>query len=203
MRSAASRARATTFGSMQIQDSTGQAEPSPSVLAAWLVLGCVPWKHVPMYAAHWVVAGYDSPSLRTLAGEPTHDEAALGRLLHDTLAELAVVQPETVVDAAKVAGVDAGLFDDFVVASVQDADFAKALISLHAALLIDDYELAQLAVNELWGLDAAAMPPRWDTFITSMFAVTDDQWEGHLDKTKAVAGLRSLWASKPPLSTQR
>jgi hypothetical protein len=37
-------------------------------VAAWLILGTVPTERVPLWAAHWIVAGHDGPALAELAG---------------------------------------------------------------------------------------------------------------------------------------
>ncbi len=33
--------------------------PSPQIVAAWEQLGLLPTEKVPLWAAHWLVAGYD------------------------------------------------------------------------------------------------------------------------------------------------
>ena len=42
--------------------------PTPETAAAWTQLGLLPTERVPMWAAHWIVAGYDGESLVQLAG---------------------------------------------------------------------------------------------------------------------------------------
>ena len=42
--------------------------PTPGLVAAWLVMGTLRAESVPMWAANWLVQGYDGMSLAELAG---------------------------------------------------------------------------------------------------------------------------------------
>jgi hypothetical protein len=42
--------------------------PSPEIVAAWTQLWLLPTERVPLWAAHWLVAGYDGEHLAYLAG---------------------------------------------------------------------------------------------------------------------------------------
>jgi hypothetical protein len=46
-------------------DSSGV--PSPRIVAAWTQLGLLRTEKVPLWAAHWLVAGYDGEHLVALA----------------------------------------------------------------------------------------------------------------------------------------
>lgn len=36
--------------------------PSPTLVAAWLVLGMLPTERVPLWAAYWLTNGHDGPA---------------------------------------------------------------------------------------------------------------------------------------------
>ena len=42
--------------------------PSPQIVATWTQLGLVRTEMIPLWAAHWLVAGYDGDHLVYLAG---------------------------------------------------------------------------------------------------------------------------------------
>ncbi|WP_007514978.1 hypothetical protein [Pseudofrankia saprophytica] len=55
--------------------------PSPRLVAAWRVLDTVPTRRVPLWAAHWLVAGYDGEALVELAGLSGRDPGPVHELL--------------------------------------------------------------------------------------------------------------------------
>ncbi|OHV39130.1 MULTISPECIES: hypothetical protein [Pseudofrankia] len=61
--------------------------PSPRLVAAWWVLGTVPVEPIPLWAAHWLVAGYDGEALAELAGLSGRDLGAVHDLLEAALGD--------------------------------------------------------------------------------------------------------------------
>ncbi|ONH22044.1 hypothetical protein [Pseudofrankia asymbiotica] len=55
--------------------------PSPRLVAAWWVLGTVPAERIPLWAAHWLVVGYDGEALVELAGLSGRDPGPVHELL--------------------------------------------------------------------------------------------------------------------------
>ena len=76
--------------------------PSPEKVAVWAALGLVPFKKVPLWAAHWLVAGYDGESLVYLAGLPGDDSRESYDALPEALNDCGVTIPESDVAAATV-----------------------------------------------------------------------------------------------------
>lgn len=77
--------------------------PSPTLVAAWATLDMVPHERVPLWAAHWLVDGYDGPALRTLAGFSGTDPAEVHDTLPDALAECGTQLPDSDTAAAQIA----------------------------------------------------------------------------------------------------
>ncbi|GAA1580893.1 hypothetical protein GCM10009804_41860 [Kribbella hippodromi] len=71
----------------------------PELVAAWLTLDQLHVESVPMWAAGWLVQGYDGPALAELAGLSARDPREVRDLLPDALAE-AGVPPLTATYAA-------------------------------------------------------------------------------------------------------
>lgn len=86
--------------------STGEV-PSPRLAAAWARLEMAPAKRLPMWAAHWLVGGYDGPALRMLAGlSATDDPRDIHDILPDALADCGITIPDTDSAAAQVVFTD-------------------------------------------------------------------------------------------------
>ena len=67
--------------------------PSPQLVAAWLILDTLPTERIPLWAAHWIAAGYDGQALTELAGLHGDDPHEVRDLLPDALAECGVSTP--------------------------------------------------------------------------------------------------------------
>jgi hypothetical protein len=76
--------------------------PSPELVAAWAALDTLAADRVPLWAAHWLVEGYDGKVLRTLAGLSGCDQHDVREILHAALAECGVTIPESPSRAANV-----------------------------------------------------------------------------------------------------
>jgi hypothetical protein len=69
---------------------SGDLIPTPKLVSAWAVVGRLATERVPMWAAHWLVQGYDGPALRELAGLDGADPIAVRELLPTALGEAGV-----------------------------------------------------------------------------------------------------------------
>jgi hypothetical protein len=61
--------------------------PTPALVAAWLALDTLRAESVPMWAANWLVQGYDGESLAELAGLSGRDTREVRDLLPAALAD--------------------------------------------------------------------------------------------------------------------
>ena len=52
-----------TMARMFLEGMPDDATPTPELVAAWLVVNTLPTEAVPMWAANWLVQGYDGQSL--------------------------------------------------------------------------------------------------------------------------------------------
>jgi hypothetical protein len=77
--------------------------PSPELVAAWVTLSMVPTERVPLWAAYWLVDGYDGPALRTLAGFSGKDPYEIHDTLPDALTDCHAAIPTSDAAAAHVA----------------------------------------------------------------------------------------------------
>ena len=68
--------------------------PSPQLVAAWLTLDTLPTERIPLWAAHWIAAGYDGLAVAELAGMHGDDPHDVRDLLPAALAECGVSTPE-------------------------------------------------------------------------------------------------------------
>ena len=80
--------------------------PSPELVAAWLRLGTLNIDRVPMWAAHWLVAGYDGSAVAELAGLRSSDSREAHDLLPAALAECGLTAPLARIAAAIAAFAD-------------------------------------------------------------------------------------------------
>lgn len=78
----------------------GDEVPSPEAVAVWLHVGQVRPEQVPLWAAHWLVRGYDGEHLVQLAGLHGDDPREVRDVLPGALRECGVVLPESDVAAA-------------------------------------------------------------------------------------------------------
>lgn len=76
--------------------------PSPQIVAAWTQLGLLPTEKVPLWAAHWLVAGYGGECLVALAGLHGDDPHEVRDVLPDALLDCGVAIPNSDVAAASV-----------------------------------------------------------------------------------------------------
>jgi len=77
--------------------------PPPTLVAAWERLGVLCPEKVPLWAAHWIVAGYDGERLVYLAGLRGDDPRDVHDALPGALQDCDVRWPESDVAAATVA----------------------------------------------------------------------------------------------------
>ena len=77
--------------------------PSPALVAAWEKLGILRPERVPLWAAHWIVAGHDGERLICLAGLHGDDPHDVHDALPGALQDCGVPWPESDVAAATVA----------------------------------------------------------------------------------------------------
>jgi hypothetical protein len=80
--------------------------PAPQLVAAWERLALVPTEKVPLWAAHWLVAGYDGEYLVHLAGLHGDDPHDVHDALPDALRDCGVEIPGSDVAAATVTFID-------------------------------------------------------------------------------------------------
>ena len=76
--------------------------PSPQIVAAWAQLGLLPTEKVPLWAAHWLVAGYDGEHMVSLAGLHGDDPHDVHDVLPDALLDCGVAIPDSDVAAASL-----------------------------------------------------------------------------------------------------
>jgi hypothetical protein len=77
--------------------------PAPRVVAAWMVLELLPAERVPMWAAEWLVQGYDGDALAELAGLSGRDTREVRDYLPAALADVGVDAMSSEQAAFKVA----------------------------------------------------------------------------------------------------
>jgi hypothetical protein len=70
--------------------------PTPETAAARTRLGLLPTERVPMWAAHWIVAGYDGESLVLLAGLHGDDPFDVRDALSGALRDCGVAVPGSI-----------------------------------------------------------------------------------------------------------
>jgi hypothetical protein len=81
---------------------TGDGVPSPEVVASWAQLGLLPAEKVPLWAAHWLVAGYDGEHVVHLAGLHGDDPHEVRDSLPAALLDCGVELPDSDLAAATV-----------------------------------------------------------------------------------------------------
>lgn len=140
-----------------------QAVPSPSVVAAWLVLDLLPTERVPWWAAEWLARGMDGEALRALAGLNGRDPYAVRDLLPAVFEETAAAVPSDPLAAATAAFNDvARLYrqgkagERWVAQKVDEivagANYAEGVYELPLGRLFgidDEIELGGLSADEV------------------------------------------------------
>jgi hypothetical protein len=79
------------------------AVPSPRLVAAWMRLDILSAETVPLWAAHWLIEGYDGDSITELAGLSGRDTRAVWDLLPAALEEADVPDMTSTQAETKVA----------------------------------------------------------------------------------------------------
>ncbi|MDQ1743802.1 MAG: hypothetical protein QOE23_2141 [Pseudonocardiales bacterium] len=69
--------------------------PSPELVAAWRALDTLPTGRVPLWAAHWIVAGHDGAAVVALAGLSGGDPHEVRDKAPGALTECGVTTPAT------------------------------------------------------------------------------------------------------------
>lgn len=76
--------------------------PSPEAVASWARLGMLPTEKVPLWAAYWLVAGYDGEHVVHLAGLHGDDPHDVRDALPDALLDCGVELPDSDLAAATI-----------------------------------------------------------------------------------------------------
>ena len=80
-----------------------EATPTPELVAAWLVLDILRAESAPLWAANWLLQGYDGESLVELAGLSGRDTREVRDLLPAALSDAGVAPMSTEQASIKVA----------------------------------------------------------------------------------------------------
>jgi hypothetical protein len=80
----------------------GDGVPSPQIVASWAQLGLLATEKVPLWAAYWLVAGYDGEHLVHLAGLHGDDPHDVRDALPAALLDCGVALPDSDLAAATV-----------------------------------------------------------------------------------------------------
>lgn len=80
--------------------------PTPELVAAWVALDTIPAERLPLWAAHWLVQGYDGEALRTLAGLSGTDAHEVRDILPTALTDCAAAIPDSYAAAAQLSFTD-------------------------------------------------------------------------------------------------
>ncbi len=77
--------------------------PSPRLVAAQMRLGILATESVPLWAAHWLVQGFDGEAVVELAGLSGHDSRSVADLLPAALEEVGIPPMTSLQAEVKVA----------------------------------------------------------------------------------------------------
>ncbi|MEU2101776.1 hypothetical protein [Nocardia sp. NPDC019255] len=77
--------------------------PTPELVAAWVALDTFPSERIPLWAAQWLIQGYDGETLRELAGLSGRDPHEVHDILPAALADCGAAIPDSDAAAAQVA----------------------------------------------------------------------------------------------------
>jgi hypothetical protein len=106
--------------------------PSPALVGAWLRLDTLAAEKVPLWAAYWLVAGYDGEALISLAGLHGDDPDDVRDLLPGALEDCGAAIPDSIAAAAAEAftrlaeDFEAGLAAPYWVAQKADQILARS-----------------------------------------------------------------------------
>lgn len=129
--------------------------PTPTLVAAWLVLDTLPTERVPLWAAYWIADGRDGESLRILAGLSGKDPHDVRELLGPALRDCGVDERD--IDAAGSAKRAAAMVAFTAVAQLQVSGRASerwVVSKVHEIVEPEfDPDVTQLPLGWLFGLD--------------------------------------------------
>ena len=142
---------------------SGDLVPTPRLVSAWAVLGRLATERAPMWAAQWLVQGYDGPALRELAGLDGSDPIAVRELLPAALGETGVPGPsdadvDDVCRSERVARLD-----------IVYRDVAQLCLDGRASERWVGDKVAEIVSDELYS-EEATVPPLGELFSL------DDEW---------------------------
>ena len=142
---------------------SGDLVPTPRLVSAWAVVGRLATERVPMWAAHWLVQGYDGPALRELAGLDGSDPIAGRELLPAAFGEAGVQGPSD----ADVEGVPRS--ERIAWLDVVYRDVARLCLDGRAneRWVVD--KVAEIVSDELYSEEATTPP------LGELFGL-DDEW---------------------------
>ncbi|MEV0795343.1 hypothetical protein [Kribbella sp. NPDC050459] len=124
--------------------------PTPGVVAAWLALDTLQAEPVPMWAANWLVQGYDGESLAELAGLSGRDTREVRDLLPAALADAGVDPLSSRQAALKVA------YDHIATMHLTGRVRWAWVVDQVVGLVIGNgyaSEAFEQPLGELWGID--------------------------------------------------
>lgn len=129
--------------------------PTPRVIAASVALGIVDSRQVPLWAAYWLVDGYDGEALRVLAGFSGNDAGEVHDILPDALAECGVQIFDSVSAAAEVRFTDlARMYDEGRAGAVWVISKVEEILDIFD----NEPDVVDLPLGALYGLSC-----EWET----------------------------------------
>ncbi len=122
--------------------------PPPPLVLAWLTLGLLATDRIPLWAAHWLVAGYDGDALAELAGLHRDDGQEIRDLLGRALAECGATEIDIRAAAATA-------FDAIAALQVAGRVRERWVVDMVAGIVHPDYEdsVIALPLGRLAGVD--------------------------------------------------
>lgn len=124
--------------------------PSPEIVAAWTQLGLLPTEKIPLWAAHWLVAGHDGEQLVQLAGLHGDDPHDVRDVLHDALLDCGVEVPLSEADAAMLVFAH---FAHMYIAGRVDAQWVCQQVEQIVIEVDHRGSIRDLPLGTLYGLD--------------------------------------------------
>ncbi|MFC5263527.1 hypothetical protein ACFPJ1_15545 [Kribbella qitaiheensis] len=124
--------------------------PTPALVAAWVVMDVLRAECVPMWAANWLVQGYDGESLAELAGLSGQDTREVRDLLPAALADTGVAHLSSRQAALKVT------YDHIARMHLSGRVRWAWVVNQVAGLVIDNgyaSEVFEQPLGELWAID--------------------------------------------------
>jgi hypothetical protein len=138
--------------------------PSPQLVAAWLTLNKLPTERIPLWAAHWIAAGYDGRALAELAGLHGDDPQEVRDLVPAALAECGIAAPADL---------------------AEDRKRAAAMVAFTATARLQ----ASGGASERWVVDRVVhiAEPYFDRAVISLplgqLHTLEDEWGAHWGRT--------------------